>query len=117
MIKTPVAALAAASTLVGALGLSVAPTAQAGNMFNFMNPSKWFDNDDDDWRYWRRYGGYGGPYGGYGGPYGWGGYPGYGHGWGNPWGGYGYPGYYGHPYTVINSKSDSPPPPPPKTPE
>lgn len=86
--------------IAAVLGLgSTLNVAQAG-MFDMINPSRWFDNDRDD------YYGYGGPYGhgpygpygygpyGYGGPYGgWGGYPGYGY----P--GYGYPGY--GPSTIV----------------
>ncbi len=98
--------------------------AQAFDMGNMMNPSRWFDNDD---YYDRGYGrGYGyGPYGGYGGygpwgygggPYGWGGYPG---GWGG-YGGYGgYPGYGGGgPSTIVvnptpdNSRQAAPAPAP-----
>jgi hypothetical protein len=87
------------------ISLLLAGTAQAFNLGNMMNPSKWMgsNNRDDDY-YNRGYPGYG-----YGGP-GWGGYPGYGYG-GPGWGGYpgygygapgwGYPGYgapgYGYP--------------------
>jgi len=71
-----------------AAGMLVAAQAQAFNMGNMMNPSRWFggnrgyDRYDD---YGPGYGGYGPGYGGYG-P----GYGGYGPGYG---GGYGYPGY------------------------
>ncbi len=53
----------------------------ARNMFNIMNPFKWFDDDDD--YYYRRHHRYGPGYWGWGGPYGWGG----------PWSGWGYPPY------------------------
>ena len=95
--------------------------AQAFDMGNMMNPSRWFnDNDRYDRGYYRGYGygpyGYGGgPYGPYGG---WGGYPGYG-GWGGGYPGWGgYPGY-GHqaPSTIVvnpspeNSRQAEPAPP------
>lgn len=84
-----------AAVVFGLGAAAAAATAQA-NMFNFMNPGKWFDNDDDDRWYGRRWGGPygygGGPYGYRGGPYGYGGGP-YGYG-GGPYGGWGgYPGY------------------------
>jgi len=85
------------------------PAAQAFDMGNMMNPSKWVggknknrDRYDDDYYDYGPppgygYGGYGAPgYGGYGAP-GYGGYggPGYG-GYGGPgYGGYGGPGYGG----------------------
>ena len=94
----------------GCGSLALAPTASAG-MFNMMNPSQWFGNNnryDDDYyydryRYGRGWGGYGGPYG-YG-P-GWGGYGPYGY--GAPYGYGGWPGYGGY----NAPKSESPPPPP-----
>ena len=107
-----------AAAIAGILGgnLVMVNVAQAFDMGNMMNPGKWFGDNDDD-RYYRRYGGYGyGPYGGYGyGPYGgYGGYGPYGGGYGpygggyGPWGGYGgYPGYggygggYGQPSTIV----------------
>jgi hypothetical protein len=87
------------------ISLLLAGTAQAFNLGNMMNPSKWMGNNNTDDNYYNRGPGYG-----YGGP-GWGGYPGYGYG-GPGWGGYpgygyggpgwgGYPGYgapgYGYP--------------------
>lgn len=77
--------------------------AQAGGIFDMMNPSRWFGDNDRD--YYRRGWGYGPGYygGGWGGPYG---YPG---GWGGPWGGYpggwgwGYPGHHAYPYVVAPS--------------
>jgi hypothetical protein len=94
---------------VAVLGIVVTSAAQAGNFFNFMNPNRWFGDNDRD-RYYDRgyygygpYGGWGGPYGGWGGPYG---------GWGGPWGGYGpygYGGYGGYgggyPSTIVVSPS------------
>jgi hypothetical protein len=92
-----------------AAGFLFTSSANAFNMGNMMNPSKWMkgNNNDDDY-YDDRYGGpgypppgygYGAPgYGGYGAP-GYGGYgaPGYG-GYGAPgYGGYGAPGYGGAP--------------------
>lgn len=72
---------AATAAAIGLGGIAVPHTALAGNVFNMMNPFKWFDSDSDR-DHWR------GPYGrhGWGGPYGWSG-P---YGWGGPWG---YPGY------------------------
>jgi hypothetical protein len=84
------------------ISLLLAGTAQAFNLGNMMNPSKWMGSNSDDNYNRRDYPGYG-----YGGP-GWG-YPGYGYGgpgWGYPGYGYGapgwgYPGYgapgYGYP--------------------
>jgi len=104
------------SSIFLASSLLLAMPAQAFDMGNMMNPSKWvggnndrYDDDDDYYDYGPPpgYGGYGGPgyggygapgYGGYGGP-GYGGYgaPGYG-GYGGPgYGGYGAPGYGGGP--------------------
>ena len=71
---------------------------------NMMNPSEWFDDDDDRYRYGRYgpYGGWGGPYG-YGGPYGWGGGP---YGWGGgPYGWGGGPYGYGRPSTIVVNPS------------
>lgn len=106
---------------VAALTLGDLPTtnlARAG-VFDMMNPSRWFGDNDRDYYYRRGYGpGY---YGGWGGP--WGGYPG---GWGGPWGGYpggwgwGYPGYHAYPYVVAPSAGASQqqqPAPAPKLPE
>jgi hypothetical protein len=105
----------ATGTALGIAILSVTNIAQAFDMGNMMNPGEWFDNDDD-YRYRRGYGGYGGPYGGYGGPYG--GYGGpYG---GGPYGYGGYPGYggyggYGQPSTIVvnpsSGKEQAAPPP------
>lgn len=98
------------------MGLSaIAATVQA-NMFDFMNPGRWFDSDRDRDRYYYgpgRYGGYGpygyGPYGYGGGPYGWGGPYGYG---GGPYGGWG--GYPGSTIVVTpqsgGSREAAPPP-------
>ena len=63
------------AAIAGILGgnLAMVNVAQAFNMGNMMSPNKWFNDNDDD-RYYRRYGGYG-PYGGGYGPYG--GYGGY----------------------------------------
>jgi hypothetical protein len=107
-------------------GAAAANVAQAFDMGNIMNPSRWFGGDHDRY-YDRGYYGYGGPYGGYGpwgyggygGPYGpWGGgYPGYG------WGGYpGYGGYGGgYPSTIVVNptagSSNEAPTPPPRLPE
>ena len=95
--KTILVAAAVAGILGG--NLAMVNVAQAFNMGNMMNPGEWFDNDDDD-RYYRRYGGYG-PYGGGYGPYG-GGYGPYGGGYG-PYGGYGgYGGGYNRgPSTIV----------------
>jgi len=87
-----------------ALGLSSAipsSVAQAGNIFNMMNPARWMglDDDDDDWYHRRyRYDRYrwGGPWG----PYGWGGHP----------------GYFGR-TVVIAQQADPPQAPPEKLPE
>jgi hypothetical protein len=96
---------------IAALSLgSMAPTgvAQATNMFNFMNPNKWFGDNDRDYYRYRGYGygpyGYGGPWGYGGGPWGYGGGPwGYG---GGPWGYGGYGGYGGgHPSTIVVNPS------------
>ena len=99
---------------LGCGSLTFTQSASAANMFNMMNPSKWFGSDRgryyDDYYYDRyRYGGpygYGPGWGGYG-PYGYGpGWGGYGPGWGGPgWGGYGY---------GQQQKSDPPPPPLPQ---
>ena len=98
MKKTAIIPYLAAATLTTGFVVPVDP-AQAG-MFDFMNPSEWFDRDRDRYYDYGRYGrgpyGWGGPggwgrrgYGGYGpygsyggyGPYGgWGGYPGAGYG-------------------------------------
>ena len=102
--------LAAAATLGVAVPAAV-NVAQAFDMGNMMNPSRWFGDDDNDRYYGGRYGGYGyGPYGWGGGPYGWGGGPyGWGgagpYGWGGPYGGYG--GGYGggQPSTIVVNPS------------
>lgn len=118
--KTIFARLSVAAFCVG--GIVAFNVAQAFNIGNMMNPSRWFDNDRYDRDYYR----YGGPYGGYG-PYGWGGGPyGYG-GWGGPYGygGYGpYGGYGGgYPSTIVvnpspeTSNQAPPPPPAPRLPE
>jgi hypothetical protein len=93
-----------------AFSLLLTMPAQAFDMGNMMNPSKWVGGNNDRDRYdddyydygpppGYGYGGYGAPgYGGYGAP-GYGGYgaPGYG-GYGAPgYGGYGAPGYGGDP--------------------
>jgi len=89
------------SSLFLASSLLLAMPAQAFDMGNMMNPSKWVGGnndrdryDDDDYYDYGPppgYGGYGGPgYGGYGAP----GYGGYG---GPGYGGYGAPGYGGGP--------------------
>lgn len=101
--KKIIAGLSGVTLLVGVAAVS--NVAQAFDFGNMMNPSRWFDSNND--RYYDRgyYGGYGpygyGPYG-YGGPYGgpWGGYPGYG-GWGYP----GYGGYGGAPSTIVVNPS------------
>ena len=105
-----------AGAVLGVGGLMQADVAQAG-MFDMMNPSKWFGDND---RYYDRYG-YGGPYGRYGyGPYGYGGGP---YGWGGgPWGGGPWGGGYGRvPQTiVVNPGAGSQraaPPPAPRLPE
>ena len=102
----------ATGTALGMAMLTVTNTTQAFDMGNMMNPGEWFDNDDD-YRYRRGYGGYGGPYGGYGGPYG-GGYGPYGGGGPYGWGG-GYPGYGQQPRTIIvnppSSREQAAPPP------
>ena len=101
----------ATGTALGMAMLTVTNTTQAFDMGNMMNPGEWFDNDDD-YRYRRGYGGYGGPYGGYGGPYG--GYGPYGGGGPYGWGG-GYPGYGQQPRTIIvnppSSREQVAPPP------
>jgi len=91
------------SSVFLAVSLLLSMPAQAFDMGNMMNPSKWMggkdrDRYDDDYYDDDYYGpqpGYG--YGGYGAP-GYGGYglPGYGGGYGSPgYGGYGLPGYGG----------------------
>ena len=111
--------------LLGA-NATVLNDAQAFNMGNMMNPSRWFDDDDRyDRGYYRGYGPYGGyggygPYGYGGGPYGWGGYPGYG-GWGGGYPGYGgWGGGQGPSTIVVNPSPDSSrqqAPPAPRLPE
>ncbi|MDZ7750232.1 MAG: hypothetical protein U5S82_00940 [Gammaproteobacteria bacterium] len=81
--------------IVAILGSSAALNVAQADMFDMINPSRWFDNDRDYYR--GPYGG--GPYGygPYGPGYGWGGHPGH---YGNPYGGWGgYPGY--GPGTII----------------
>jgi hypothetical protein len=96
-----------ALSALSVIGLLAPVPVQAENFMNWMNPNKWFKDND---RYYDRGYGYGYPGYGYGYGYpgygGWGGYPGYG-GWGGypgygGWGGYpgyggwgGYPGYGG----------------------
>jgi hypothetical protein len=110
------------SSVFLAVSLLLAMPAQAFDMGNMMNPSKWMGNKNKD-RYdddyydddfygpppGYGYGGYGAPgYGGYGMP-GYGGYgaPGYG-GYGMPgYGGYGAPGYGGGPVTPGPQGYDS----------
>jgi len=85
--------------------IAVTNVANAGNMFNFMNPNKWFGDNDRGYYRDRYYRGYGyGPYGYGGGPYGYGGGPwGYG---GGPWGYGGYGGYGGgRPSTIVVNPS------------
>lgn len=76
-----------AATALGLAALTAVNAAQAFNMGNMMNPSRWFNDNDRYDRYHDRYG----PYG-WGGPYGWsgpyGGYGPHGYGWGGPYGGY-----------------------------
>jgi hypothetical protein len=96
---------------VSTLGACLIATS-AHAFMGFMNPGEWFDDNDDDYY---RYGRWGGPYGGYG-PYGYGGpYGGYGpYGYGGPWGGgygpYGYGGYNQPSTIVVNPSSDQPAP-------
>lgn len=96
------------AVVLGILALGAASSAQAFNFGNMMNPSRWFNGDDDYYdRRWRRYGPYG-PYG-WGGPYG-------GYGLGGPWG---YPGYGGGtPSTIVvtpqSGSKNAPPPPKPE---
>ena len=84
------------STAIVASGLLLAGTAQAMDMGNMMNPSKWMGGNKNSDRYddYGGPGGYGGGPGGYGGgPGGYGGSPG---GYGGGPGGYGgAPGYGG----------------------
>jgi hypothetical protein len=76
MLRKPIFSMAVA---VFFWGLLQAQTAQAGDdIWDMMNPAWWadkFDDDDDDWDYWR----YGPDSYYHGGPYGWGypPYPGY----------------------------------------
>jgi hypothetical protein len=100
-----------AATVIGLAALTAGSAAQAFNMGNIMNPSRWFNDNDRYDRYDRHWGG--GPYG-YGGPYGWGGpYGGYGpYGWGG--GPYGYGGYPG---AIVVQPQGGSTPPPPKLPE
>ena len=98
--------ISAAALGVAALAMTNVSQAFFGNM---MNPSRWFNDDDD---YYRR-GGYGryGPYGGYGGPYG-------GYGWGGPYGPYGGYGYgYGQPSTIVVNPSEGSKQAPPRMPD
>ena len=82
-------------------GAAAANVAQAFDMGNIMNPSRWFGGDHDRY-YDRGYYGYGGPYGGYG-PWGYGGYGG------------------GYPSTIVVNptagSSNEAPTPPPRLPE
>ena len=91
--KAIVAAVIAAAMGLG--GVAVPHVALAGNVFNMMNPFKWFDNDHDR-DYWR------GPYSryGWGGPYEWGGPYG---GWG-PWG---HPGYARNNTVIVIPEDNS----------
>jgi|OpeIllAssembly_1097287.scaffolds.fasta_scaffold384218_2 hypothetical protein len=106
--KTTIAAMA-----IGLAALTAGSAAQAFNMGNMMNPSRWFNDNDRYDRYDRSWGG---PYGGGYGPYGWGGpYGGYGGpygGWGGPYGYGGYPGAI-----VVQPQGGAATPPPPKLPE
>jgi len=99
------------AAILGLGGQAAPDVAQAGGIFNMMNPSRWFGNDRDDYYRGRGGGPYGwggGPYGWGGGPYGWGGGP---YGWGGGpygWGGgpYGWGGRgYGQPSTIIVTPS------------
>jgi len=122
--------MAALATLF-MLDAAVLNVAHAFNFGNMMNPSRWFDNNNNDY-YDRgyRYGGYGpygggyGPYGYGGGPYGYGGGP-YGYG-GGPYGWGGHRGYGGgYPSTIVvnpsgnqnQNQNRAPAPPPPRLPE
>jgi hypothetical protein len=105
--KTTIAAMA-----IGLAALTAGSAAQAFNMGNMMNPSRWFNDNDRYDRYDRNWGG---PYGGGYGPYGWGGPYGYGGpygGWGGPYGYGGYPGAI-----VVQPQGGTATPPPPKLPE
>ena len=95
---------------IAATALLAVSTVAHGFFGNMMNPSEWFDDDDDYWRYggYGPYGYGGGPYGYGGGPYGWGGGP---YGWGG--GPYG----YGRPSTIVVNPSASESKPAPKLPE
>jgi hypothetical protein len=106
VIRKTALSILSLAVLLGA-NVAVVDVAQAFNMGNMMNPSRWFDDDDyyDRGYYGRGYG----PYGGYGyGPWGYGGGP---YGYGGPWGGY--PGYGGYGYgqqpstIVVNPSPDS----------
>ena len=97
---------AVAAILVGVGYATTTVPVEARNIFNAMNPFKWFDDDDD--YYYRRHRWYGPGYGG--GPYGWGS-P---YGWGGPWGGWGYPPYYAY---GMGPKQEAKAPPPPPLPE
>lgn len=129
MIRRTIISVASVAVLCLA-DVALLNVAQAFDMGNMMNPSRWFDNDND---YYDRgyYGGYG-PYGYGGGPYGYGGGPwgggpyGYGGGpygyGGGPWGG-GYGGYGGgYPSTIVvnpnaGGNTSQQPAPPPRLPE
>ena len=121
MAKRKITITALSVVTLGIAVLGTMNVAQAFDMGNMMNPSRWFDDDDD---YYRRggyggygpygYGGYGpygwggGPYGGGYGPYGWGGGP---YGWGGGYGG------YGRPSTIVVNPGSSEKKAPPKLPE
>lgn len=101
-----------AAAAIGLAALTVGSAAQAFNMGNMMNPSRWFNDNDRYDRYDRYlggpYGGYG-PYGGgWGGPYGYGGGP---YGWGSPYG------YGGYPGAIVVQPQSAPPAAPPRLPE
>ncbi|MDX1409332.1 MAG: hypothetical protein R3330_14395 [Saprospiraceae bacterium] len=99
--KTIISLAAVAALCAG--NMAATGVAHAGNMFNFMNPNKWFGDNDRDYY---RYRGYGyGPYGYGGGPWGYG-YGPYGYG-GGPWGYGGGPWGYGggRPSTIVVNPS------------
>lgn len=104
------------AALAVGMGMAAIATTVQANMFDFMNPGRWFDSDNDRYYGPGRYGGYGpygyGPYGYGGGPYGWGGPYGY----GGPYGGWG-GGYPGSTIVVTPQSGGSREAPPPRLPE